>query len=325
MNSVPAGRTTPRWVRGVVQRLLAFAVTLVLAAFIAFSLQHLVPGDAARGIAGDSATAEQVAEIRTELGLDRPFIEQFANWLAGAASGDLGTSLTTEEPVALMIGQRASATVTIGVGALIVSLLIGIPGGIWAARRQGRFSDAAVSAVTTLGIAVPNFWLGMLLILFFSLHLGWFPATGLVPIGEDPIEGIRSAVLPAVTLGVVGAAEVCRQLRSAMVGVLATDFVRTHRAKGLAESAVVWKHALRNTGLPLATIVGLLLNRIVGATVVIEAVFGIAGIGSLVVTATQQKDYPVVQGVVLITAVVVLLTNLVVDLSYRLIDPRTRR
>ncbi len=210
------------------------------------------------------------------------------------------------------------------VAALILSLVIGVPLGVAAARRANSATDGVITGVSTAGVAVPDFWLGLILVSVFSLTLGWLPATGFVGVTTDPLLAVQYLILPAVALGSGGAALVARQLRSALIDSLNADFVRTHRAKGLRTRQIVWQHALKNAALPLATVTGLLVNSFLGATVVIETVFGIPGLGSLVVSATLQRDFPVIQGVVLTMVVLVVVTNLVVDFSYRLIDPRTR-
>jgi peptide/nickel transport system permease protein len=306
-------------------RLLQVVPTLLLATFVVFCLQHLVPGGPANAIAGEYATPERIASINERLGLDDPFLVQYWNWLSSALRGDLGTSLANGQPVTQLIGQRLPATLTLGFAAMVVSVVVGVPLGIAAALRRGSRADGLVTAVATLGVAIPNFWLGMMLVLLFAIRLRWLPATGFVSFTENPVEALRHVLLPAIALGGVGAAEICRQLRSAMIEVLDSDFIRTHRAKGLARHRIVWVHGLKNAGLPLATIIGLRISRVMGAAVVVETLFAIPGIGTLVTFATTQRDYPVIQGVVLFSAVVVLATNLLVDLAYRLIDPRIGR
>lgn len=304
------------------RRILAAVPTLVLATFVVFSLLHLIPGDPAQAIAGEHATPERLAEIRSQLGLDQPFAMQYLDWLRHAITGDLGTSLSTGEAVGTLIWQRLPTTLTLGAAALLLAVGIGVPLGIASATRHRKPADTAITGVATLGIAVPNFWIGMVLVLVFAIHLQWLPATGFVGLSENPVQTLQHVILPAIALGLVGAAEVCRQLRSALIEVLRSDFMRTHRAKGLSHRTMVWRHALKNAGLPLATIIGLLVSRVLGASVVVETLFAIPGLGTLVVEATTQRDYPVIQGVVLVTALLVLLTNLAVDLSYRFIDPR---
>lgn len=305
-------------------RALSLVPTVVLATFVIFALQKLIPGDPAVAIAGDAATPERLAEIRARLNLDEPLLTQYLDWLRGAFTADLGTSFRTGEGVWQLVMQRLPTTLTLAAAALVVAVVVGVPLGVAAARRRGTSGDAAITSLATLGIAVPNFWLGMVLVLVFALGLGWFPATGFVPFTDDPLRSLWHVALPAIALGAVGAAEICRQLRSALIEVFQSDFMRTHRAKGLKTGPLVWRHALKNAGLPLATILSLQVNRLLGATVVVEALFAIPGLGSLVVHATTQRDYPVIQGVVFVIVILVVLTNLVVDLAYRYIDPRIR-
>ncbi|MPY95798.1 MAG: ABC transporter permease subunit [Acidimicrobiia bacterium] len=295
-----------------------------MATIIVFLLIHLTPGDAALAIAGEQATPEQVAQIREDLGLNDPLPVQYWNWLSQALQGDLGESIRTREPVWDAVSRTLPTTLHIVVGGLVVAAVIGIPAGIASAKRANRPADQAITSASAAGVAMPNFWLGLILVSFFALRLNWLPATGFVGITEDPVESIKHLVLPAIAVGVVGAAEVTRQLRAAMIEVLDADFIRTHRAKGLRSRSIVWRHAFKNASVPLVTILGLRINRLLGATVVIEAVFGIAGLGNLVVGATLQKDFPIIQGVILTMVVIVVFTNLLVDITYRLIDPRIR-
>ncbi|WP_219415347.1 ABC transporter permease [Pseudonocardia nigra] len=306
------------------QRLIVLVPTLLLATLLVFSLLQLVPGDPAIAILGERASAEQLAELREQLGLNDPILVQYWQWLIGVVQGDLGESLYTGEAVVEAIARTLPVTFQLMVAGLILSLLIGVPLGVAAARRANSATDAMITGVSTVGVAVPDFWLGLILVSVFSLTLGWFPATGFVGVATDPLVAVQYLILPAVALGSGGAALVARQLRSALIDSLNADFVRTHRAKGLRTRQIVWQHALKNAALPLATVTGLLVNSFLGATVVIETVFGIPGLGSLVVGATLQRDFPVIQGVVLTMVVLVVVTNLLVDISYRLIDPRTR-
>ena len=305
-------------------RLLSMVPTLILATAVVFLLQRLIPGDAAQAIAGEYATAEQVEQIRQRLGLDQPFLVQYWNWVSGAFTGNLGYSLHTGEPILPLILDRLPTTMLVATGALLIAALIGVPLGVWAASNAGTRIDRLFTGVSTLGIAVPNFWLGMLLVLLFATTLGWFPATGGADPLRDPGGALRSAVLPSIALGAVGAAEVSRQVRSAMIENLSSDFVRTHRAKGLSQASIVWRHALKNSSLPLATVIGLQVGTFLGSAVAIEAVFGLSGIGSLVVTATNQRDYPLIQGIVFVLALLVLAATLIVDIAYRILDPRIR-
>ncbi|MCW2529108.1 MAG: hypothetical protein JWM76_3968 [Pseudonocardiales bacterium] len=298
--------------------------TLLLATVIVFLLQRLIPGDPAVIAAGENATPDTVAHIRAQLGLNHSVPVQYWNWLDGLLHGNLGTSIQSSQRTTTVIWSHLPTSIMIWIGSVLIAIVIGIPAGVRAARSRGRAADEAITSLASVGIAMPSFWLGMLLVFFLSLHLGWFPATGSVPFTESPLESIRSAVLPSIALGCVGAAEVTRQVRSAMVEVLSQDHIRTHRAKGLGNGSILWRHALKNAGLPIATIIGLLIGRIISGSVVVETVFGAPGIGSLLIQATNSRDYPVVQGIVLVVVVLVLALNFVIDLFYRVLDPRLR-
>lgn len=310
--------------RMLASRLAALVPTLFLASFGVFFLMHLAPGDPASILAGEDATAARVQQIRHQLGFDRPVIQQYWRWLTHALHGDLGISLLTRESIMSAIDRTLPITLQLVAGALIVSLVFGVMAGVAAARRANTATDAVISSVSSAGAAIPSFWLGLVLVSIFALHFHWFPATGFVGITHHLGVALNNLVLPSIALGAVGAAEIARQLRAVMIETLATDHVRTLRAKGLSERRIVWTHALKGSAVPLVTIVGLQVSRLLGATVVVEAVFGIPGMGSLVVSAAENRDYPVVQGVVVVMAAIVILVNLVVDVSYRLLDPRIR-
>ncbi|WP_344325867.1 ABC transporter permease [Aeromicrobium halocynthiae] len=296
--------------------------TLVLATLIVFFLQRLIPGDPAVAIAGEYATPDNLERIRVDLGLDQPLVMQYLSWIGNALTGDLGTSYQTGEPIAALVFDRLPLTLLLTLFALVVAIAIGLPAGVIAAQKVDTAFDRFLTTAATFGLAVPNFWLGMMLIVVFALGLGWFPGPGGVRLQDDPAQALHGLVLPALALGLVGGAEICRQVRSAMVENLSADYVRTHRAKGLPNRDIVWRHALKNSSLPFATIIGLQVSRLIGAAVVVEAVFGLSGLGSLAVEATNQRDYGVIQAVVFVAALIVLLTNLLVDISYRLLDPR---
>ncbi|GGU14927.1 ABC transporter permease [Nocardioides albus] len=311
-----------RVLRVVGTSLLTAVPTLILATFIVFFMQRLIPGDPAVALAGEYATPERLAEIRADLGLDQPMLVQYWDWIRNAFTGNLGASFLSGQPVTEQILSRLPLTLLLTLFALIVAVVIGLPTGVWAAQNAESRLDRFLTTSATLGLAMPNFWLGMMLIIVFSMGLGLFPGPGGPSLQDDPAEALRGLVLPAMALGLVGGAEICRQVRSAMIENLGADYVRTHRAKALPESRIVWLHALKNSSLPFATIIGLQVSRLIGSAVVVEAVFGLPGLGSLVVDATNQRDYAVIQGVVLVAAVVVLFTNTLVDISYRLLDPR---
>jgi len=316
---------TRRLIRLIGSRLLQIAPVVVLATFVVFGLMHLVPGDPAVTLAGDYATAQRIEEIRHAYGFDRPLLVQYWSWLSGALQFDLGNSLQSSEQVSAMIAHRFPNTLIVVVMALLLSMLIGVPFGILAATRSGGRLDAAITSISSLGVALPNFWLALILVATLSLGLGLFPATGSVSVSKSWFGAMHHATLPAIALAAGGIAEVTRQLRSALVEVLSSQFVRTLHAKGLSPLAILWKHGLKNVSVNLLTVLGLLVNRMLGATVVIEAVFAIPGMGSLVVHGAVAKDFPVVQGVVLTMVVLVVVTNLLVDLLYTMLDPRVGR
>jgi peptide/nickel transport system permease protein len=308
----------------ITKRVLTFAFTMLLATFVVFILMQLVPGDPATAIAGMEATPERLAEIRADLGLDRPVVVQYVDWLGNAVQGDLGTSLWTGQPVTEIIKERLPATLQVVGFAIVLAVIIGVPVGVLAAVRPGSARDRALTGVSTLGVAVPNFWLGMVLIYLFAIKLGWLPSSGFRGISSGFGEFVRYSILPAFAMATVGAAEIIRQLRGSLLDVMSSDYIRTARSKGLPKRTIIVRHGLRNASVTLLTVIGLLANRLVGATVVVEAVFAIPGAGSMVVEAVRQRDYPLIQGMVLVLAIIVLLNNALVDVLYRRIDPRIR-
>lgn len=301
-----------------------FIPVVLLATIIVFGLLKLVPGDPAVTLAGENATDEMIQRIRQLYGLDQPFLVQYWNWLSRVLHGDMSRSLMSGESVGLLIMQSLPNTMLIVVLSLILSLVIGVPLGVLAATRAHTRTDTVVSAISSLGVALPNFWLGMILVGVFALQFRLFPATGAVPITEDFWGALHRAALPAFALAASGIAEVARQLRSALIEVLSSQYVRTLRAKGLSRFAILWIHGLKNVSVNLLTVTGLIFSRLLGATVVVEAVFAIPGMGGLIVHAAVTKDFPVVQGVVLTLVVMVILTNLVIDILYSVLDPRIR-
>lgn len=305
-------------------RLVQVIPVVFLATLAIFALVQMVPGDPAAVIAGEYATAENIESIRQNLGLDQPVWLQYLNWLSGAVHGDLSDSLITGLPVLDEVMRRLPNTLLIAVLALLISVLVGVPLGILAATRAETFFDRVATGIASLGVAVPNFWLGMILVGTLSLSLGWFPTTGAKPITEDFWGALHHATLPALTLATAGIAEITRQLRSALIEVLSSQYARTLRAKGLSRTSILWKHGLKNASLTLLTVVGLVFNHTLGATVATEAVFAIPGAGSMIVSSAISKDFPVVQGVVFVLVLIVIAMNLVIDLLYTLLDPRAR-
>jgi peptide/nickel transport system permease protein len=311
-----------RLLRLIARRLWQLLPIIVFATLVVFLLLQLVPGDPAVTLAGDYASKERIEEIRQLYGFDKPLIVQYGAWLWQTVHGDLGRSLLSSAPVTDLIAQRLPNTILIATYALVLAALVGVPLGVLAATRVGSRLDAFVTSVASLGVALPSFWLAILLVVFFSLDLHLFPATGARPFFSDPLGALRHATLPAVALAVGVVAELARQVRSALIEVLASQYYRTLRAKGLGPIAMLWKHGLRNVSVTLLTILGLQVNRLFSGAVVIEAVFAIPGAGSLVAYSAINKDFPVVQGVVLVLVIVVILVNLVVDVVNGLLDPR---
>jgi len=284
---------------------------------LVFLLVHLVPGDPVDQMLGEQAVAADRAQLRAELGLDRPLLEQYGAYLRRTVSGDLGVSLRSREPVARRIARRYPATVELMLGALAVALAAAFPLGMLAAVHHGRWLDQAASAFAVLGVAMPIFWLGPMLVLVFAIWLDWLPV--------DRREGWSSLVLPALTLGFALAALLSRMLRAGLVQVLRDDYIRTARAKGLRERAVLWNHALRNALIPVVTVIGLQVGVLLSGAIITESIFDWPGLGSLLLEGIRGRDYPVVQGCVLVIAVTYVTVNLATDLAYGWFDPRIRR
>ena len=306
------------------ERLLSTIPLLVLVGLITFLLIHITPGDPASVVAGDNASPEAIEAARVRLGLDKPFLTQFWVWLTHVLHGDLGTSFTSGKPVTELILERLPTTLSLTAGAILVGLLISVPLGVFAATRRGSWADRLTIFGTSLGIAAPEFFIGLLLVLLVALEWGWLPATGYIPFAEDPLEYFRRLILPCVTLGLGVAAEMARQVRGAMIDVLSRDYIQTARAKGLSTFSIIVKHGLKNAAIPVVTVLGLQVRRLLGGTVIVEQIFAMNGVGQLAVRAVFLRDLPVLLGVALVTAVVVLLVNLVVDMSYGYFDPKVR-
>ncbi|MGD8932999.1 MAG: ABC transporter permease [Chromatiales bacterium] len=300
-----------------VSRLLSALVVVFGVACLVFLLLHLTPGDPVDVMLGESARPADREALRSALGLDKPLARQLVDYFVALAGLDLGTSLHSKLPVSQLLGERLPATLQLALAALGCALLLALPLGILAAVKRGGAWDYGAMGFSLLGVSMPNFWLGPVLILVFSLWLGWTPVSG----RDSP----ASLVLPALTLGTALAAILARMIRSSLLEVLGEDYVRTARAKGLAESRVIWRHAMRNAWLPVVTLLGLQLGALLGGAVVTEIVFDWPGIGSLLIQAIQQRDYPVVQGCVLFISLIYVLVNTLTDLAYGLIDPRIRR
>ena len=307
-----------------VQRGVVSGITLLLISAIVFTGVRLIPGDPARVLAGTEADDSSLEAIRQKYGLHDPILVQYVRWLSLAVRGDLGESIRTRESVTRIVGQKLPITLQLAAYALAVALLIALPAGILAAVRRNSIWDYLASGTALGGVSIPNFWLGIMLILFFSVRLGWLPASGYVPPWQDPWGNTLRLVMPAFVLGVALAAVLMRQTRNSMIEVLGADYVRTAWAKGLAPRAVILRHAIRNGLIPVVTILGLQMGALVSGAVVTESIFVVPGFGRLIVEAVFTRDYPLVQGVVLITASAYVLINLLVDVSYSLLNPRIR-
>ena len=308
----------------IVRRLLIMIPVLFLVSLMVFSMILLVPGDPAVTLAGENATQEQIDATRERLGLNDPVIEQYWRWVSNAVQGDLGTSLYSSQEVTEAITQRLPATLSLAAGAIFLSLLIGLPAGILSAIFRGRWPDRAIGLGAASALAMPNYFIAMLLILFFAIWNKWLPATSFVPFSEDPYEWAKHLILPWITLGLASAAVITRQLRSSLIGVLGQDYVRTARAKGLRAHRVILKHASKNAAIPVVTVVGTQIAFALGGSVIVEQVFGIPGVGQLAITAVQKRDLPIIQGVVVMATVLVLFCNLLVDLAYGYLNPKVR-
>lgn len=299
-------------------------VVLIGVLIVVFALVGLVPGDPVRIALGTRYTPEAYEALRSASGLDRPLIGQFFSYLGNALTGDLGVSFRNGDPVTATLLDRLPATVSLGLVGTVFALLIAVPAGIWAALREGRVSDAIVRVSSQFGVSVPDFWLGILLIALFSSTLGWLPTSGYRPLFDDPAGWLRHIILPGLTVGLVAAAIMTRYIRSAVLEVASMGYVRTARSKGLAPRVVTLRHMVRNALIPVLTITGIQLATILGGVIVVEVVFAWPGLGRLVYNAVAARDYPVIQGAVLLMAALFLLINLIVDVLYAVVDPRIR-
>jgi peptide/nickel transport system permease protein len=308
----------------IVRRAAISTITLALISLIVFTGVRMIPGDPARVLAGTEADAAGLEEIREKYGLRDPVAVQYVRWVGLALAGDLGESIRTRQPVTETVLAKLPITIELACLSILVALAIAIPAGVLAAVRRNSVWDVLASGISLCGVSIPNFWLGIMLILLVSVRFGWLPASGFVSALEDPVDNARRMVMPAFVLGTGLAAVLMRQTRNAMIEVLSADYIRTARSKGLAGWAVVVRHALRNGLIPVVTILGLQMGALMGGAVVTEQIFVLPGFGRLIVEAVFTRDYPVVQGVVLITASSYVLINLLVDVSYSILNPRIR-
>ncbi|WP_456598603.1 ABC transporter permease [Blastococcus sp. SYSU DS0616] len=307
------------------RRMLGLFPILFFAAMITFLLVYLTPGDPAIAMAGEFATPQRIAEIRERMGFNDPFLVQFWSWASGVLTGDLGTSLFNTTPVWELVLNRMPVTLSLTLLAVLLSVVIGVPLGLIAGMRKNSLADRILTILASLGIATPHFWIGTMLVLFLALQLRLLPATGYVPLTENPWEWFLHMLLPAIALGAGTIAEIARQTRSGTIQVLERDHIRTARAMGLSTRSIVGKHVIKNAAIPVVTVLGVQVAHLLGGAVVVEQVFALPGLGQLLITSVLQRDIPVIQGVVLLTAVIVVLVSLLVDLSYSYLNPKVRQ
>ena len=305
-------------------RFTGMVIVMLIVAVLVFFITRLAPGDPAAIMLGDQATVADIAKLRAQYGLDKPMLVQFGFWLKELAHGNLGQSIFLQMPVTEALASRTEPTFFLTIFAVALACLIGIPCGIVSAVWRGRAVDQIFTGVAMLGASIPSFWFGLILMQIFAVKMGWFPVAGYGDPGAPLWDRLHHLLLPAVVLGVLNSALIIRFTRASMLDVLSDDYVRTARAKGLNERRVILRHALRNALIPVVTVIGLTAALMIGGAVVTETVFGLPGVGNLVVSAVQRRDYPVIQGALLAIAVIYVLINLAIDLLYTLIDPRVR-
>lgn len=310
--------------RYLLKRLISMGVSLAVASVIIFAVIEIAPGDPASFMLGINAQPDTLAALRAELGLDQPPVARYFDWVGGMLTGDFGTSYTYRAPISEMIAARLWVSLPLALYALLLSTLIALPTGIYAAARRGKPGDIAVMGATQLGVAVPNFWFAMLLVLVFAINLGWFSAGGFPGWDEGFFKGIKALTLPAIALALPQAAILARIMRSALIDMLGEDFMRTARAKGLSRRRALWRHGVRNALIPVLTILGLQFSFLLAGAIIIEQVFYLPGLGRLVFQAITQRDLIVVESVVMLLVFAVIAVNFLVDLTYALVDPRLR-
>ncbi|MFN0000066.1 MAG: ABC transporter permease [Betaproteobacteria bacterium] len=306
------------------KRLLTLIATLAGASVVVFLVLEILPGDAAQTMMGPDASPEAVRALANRLGLDRPALERYWHWVSGMAHGELGDSYAYSSPVLELVAQRLALTVPLALMAMLLTAVLALSAGIYAAARHNRLGDVGMMALTQVGIAIPNFWFAILLILFFSVQLQWFSAGGFAGWDEGLLPGLRALLLPALSLAVVQAAILARITRSAVLEVMREDYVRTARAKGLSQRAALWRHVLRNAMIPVVTVMGLQSAELLAGTIVVENVFYLPGLGRLIFQSISNRDLIVVRNCVMLLATMVVVLNFIVDLLYAVIDPRVK-
>ncbi|QOL81737.1 ABC transporter permease [Pseudooceanicola spongiae] len=311
-------------IRYTLTRLTSLILSLVAASVVIFAAIEVLPGDPASVMLGVNAQEDTLAALRTELGLDQAPVERYLTWVSGMVHGDFGVSYTYRTPVAQMIVDRLQVSLPLALYALALTVLIAFPVGIWAASRRGSFADVSVMGLTQLGVAIPNFWFAMLMVLVFAINLQWFSAGGFTGWGEGPLLAIKSLTLPAIALALPQASILARVMRSALLDTLSEDFIRTARAKGLTRRQALWRHALRNAMIPVLTIIGMQFSFLLAGGIIIENVFYLPGLGRLIFQAISARDLIVVESVVMLLVFAVVMVNFMVELAYAFVDPRLR-
>lgn len=308
----------------IIRRLILFVVTMAIVSLITFAVFQVMPGDPIRTMLGTEADETQVETLKKQLGLDKPLYLQYLSWIQGLLTGDLGTSIRFSMPVSDLLMARLPVTLSLAAITLIIVVLVAVPLGVFIAKRQNKLSDVVFSTVTQLGMAIPSFWLGMLLILYLGMNFSFFSISGYVPWSESFSGALGALLLPALTIAIPQIAVKFRYVRNAILEQLRLDYVRTIRSKGMTEKLVMYKHVLRNSMIPILTIFGLITAEIVAGTIIVEQVFALPGIGQLLITSISYRDFPLVQGIVMYITFVVVFINFLVDILYSILDPRIR-
>lgn len=308
----------------ILRRIILLFITVALVSVITFAVFQILPGDPVRTMLGTEADETQIENLRSELGLDRPLYEQYFSWIRGLVTGDLGDSIRFSMPVSGLLLERLPVTLSVAGMALLLVILVAIPLGIFAARRKNKASDVVLSSVTQLGMAIPSFWLGMIIILYIGMNVDFFRINGYIPWSESISGALSTLILPALTIAIPQIAVKFRYVRTSVLEQVQLDYVRTIRSKGLPEKIIVYRHILKNAMIPILTIFGLITAEIVAGTIVVEQVFALPGVGQLLVTAISYRDFPLVQGIIMYITVAVVIINFMVDILYSIIDPRIR-
>jgi len=308
----------------IIRRFILLITTILLVSIITFGVFQILPGDPVRTMLGTEADPTQIENLRSELGLNRPLYVQYTDWMKGLLTGELGNSIRFSMPVKDLLFDRLPVTLSLAGLALIIVLLISLPLGMFAARRQNRFSDMSLSTVTQVGMAIPSFWLGMILILYVGLQFSFFKISGYIPWTQSVAGALSTLVLPALTIAIPQIAVNFRYVRTSILEQVQLDYVRTVRSKGMSEQNVMYKHVLKNSMIPILTVFGLIMAEVVAGTIIVEQVFSLPGVGQLLITAISNRDFPLVQGIVMYITVAVVMINFMVDILYSVIDPRIR-